>query len=194
VIRQAISCDICGTEMQHTNHWFVACEQAGELRISGFGSRQRLRAGARHLCGQTCLHKLVDDFMARAISARVQPASAKKAGAQEKSPCAVSSWTGASLTSTLTHPAPAASRPFVSDTYIDGFESSARLITTADLARPALPSRPAATATILEEIPVAETPGHSPRSDRAEAWKREREREQRAAIHPAARPRRRFIA
>ncbi len=73
VIRQAISCDICGTEKKQTNHWFVAYDQGGELRVSGWNSRNRLRPGSKHLCGQTCLHKLVDDFMAQALSTRVRP-------------------------------------------------------------------------------------------------------------------------
>lgn len=67
MIRQAISCDICASEKKQTNHWFVAYEQAGELRVSGWCSRNRQRPGAKHLCGQTCLHKLVDDFMARTL-------------------------------------------------------------------------------------------------------------------------------
>ena len=72
MIRQAISCDICGAEKKQTNHWFVAYNQAGELRVSGWNSRNRLRAESKHLCGQTCLHKLVDEFMAKAISGRSQ--------------------------------------------------------------------------------------------------------------------------
>jgi len=40
VIRQAISCDICGSEKKQTNHWFVAYDQSGELRISGWLSRK----------------------------------------------------------------------------------------------------------------------------------------------------------
>ena len=76
VIRQAISCDICGTEKKQTNHWFVAYEQGGELRVSGWNSRNRLRPGSKHLCGQTCLHKLVDDFMARIIARRQPPQAA----------------------------------------------------------------------------------------------------------------------
>ena len=70
MIRQAISCDICGTEKKQTNHWFVAYDQGGELRVSGWNSRNRLRPGSKHLCGQTCLHKLVDEFMARALTAK----------------------------------------------------------------------------------------------------------------------------
>ena len=62
MIRQAISCDICGSEKKQTNHWFVAYDQGGELRVSGWNSRNKLRPGSKHLCGQTCLHKLVDEL------------------------------------------------------------------------------------------------------------------------------------
>jgi hypothetical protein len=79
VIRQAISCDICGAEKKQTNHWFVAYEQSGELRVSGWNSRNRLRPGSKHLCGQTCLHKLADDFMARTIAVRAQRAAVEEA-------------------------------------------------------------------------------------------------------------------
>jgi len=72
VIRQAISCDVCATEKRQTNHWFVAYEQAGELRVSGWSSRHKLRPGSKHLCGQTCLHKLVDEFMAKSLAVRAQ--------------------------------------------------------------------------------------------------------------------------
>jgi len=75
VIRQAISCDICGTEKKQTNHWFVAYDQGEELRVSGWNSRNRLRPGSKHLCGQACVHKLVDDFMARALTTRVPQAA-----------------------------------------------------------------------------------------------------------------------
>ena len=54
--------------MQRANHWFVAYGQGEELRVSGWSAGKRLRAGAKHLCGQTCLHKLVDEFLARATS------------------------------------------------------------------------------------------------------------------------------
>ena len=61
---------------RQTNHWFVAYEQGGELRLSGWQSRNRLRPGTKHLCGQTCLHKLVDEFMAKAIASRPQTSAA----------------------------------------------------------------------------------------------------------------------
>lgn len=74
MIRQAISCDVCGTEKRQTNHWFVAFEQAGELRLGGWTSRNRARPNSKHLCGQTCLHKLVDEYLAQIVSSKPQRA------------------------------------------------------------------------------------------------------------------------
>jgi hypothetical protein len=169
VIRQAISCDICGTEKKQTNHWFVAYDQSGELRVSGWNSRNRLRPGSKHLCGQTCLHKLVDEFMAKALAVRLHPAAAEEA---EVEACVAN--TDASLTSNAA--------------YLDD-ESSARLITTPEPVLPkAQPIRPQAEVVALparvktEESARApeETPRYASRNWRAEAWDRERERTLRA--------------
>ena len=76
MIRQAISCDICGeicgTDKKQINHWFVVGDHGAELRVSGWNSSNRLSPESMHLCGQTCLHKLVDDFTDRILAARVQ--------------------------------------------------------------------------------------------------------------------------
>jgi hypothetical protein len=168
VIRQAISCDICATEKKQTNHWFVAYEQGGELRVSGWHSRNRLRPGSKHLCGQTCLHKLVDDFMARAIAVRPQAAAADVAEVQEDAMCA------------------AASTP--SNVAEVGAESSARLLTPPAPPVPAAPSRPPAELVTMPNRPpigafappLDELPRYASRNWRAEAWERERERELRA--------------
>jgi hypothetical protein len=169
VIRQAISCDICGTEKKQTNYWFVAYDQGGELRISGWNARNRLRPGSKHLCGQTCLHKLVDEFMARSLQARPHPAAA------DADPDQLLASTNASLTSGAA--------------YLE-VESSARLVTPPAPALPmrtvtkplvelvAMPARPPAS----EPLPRAEeTPVYMSRQWRAEAWEREREREMRSA-------------
>lgn len=174
VIRQAISCDICATEKKLTNHWFVAYEQGGELRLSGWGSRNRLRPGAKHLCGQTCLHKLVDDFMARAIAVRPQPS---EAGEVE-----------------VSLPLPATDTSLTSDAAFVEFESSARLITSPSPVQPKpplpdLPFRPHAELVTMpgrlqaenSTPPLDEPPRFASRNWRAEAWERERERESRAA-------------
>jgi hypothetical protein len=167
VIRQAISCDICGNEKQQTNHWFVAHEQNEELRLSGWSSRNRLRSGTRHLCGQTCLHKLVDDFMARAIGQKTANATQLKAEMKV-----------ARTDATL-----------ISSSAYDDFDlhSSARLITPSitPISKPT--GEPAAELIAVDGkaagsavIPPPEEPRYASPAWRAEAWQREREREMRA--------------
>lgn len=172
MIRQAISCDICGTDKQQTNHWFVAYEQNGELRISGWNSQIRLRSGAKHLCGQTCLHKLVDEFIAKtnavrtSISERTQveekPALAEAKRAAPR--------TGSTLSSVAGHPVPPRPVPVpagpYADNFVDEFESSARLIQPESA--------------VNAESGTA-APAFNSSTWRAAAWKREREREQRIA-------------
>jgi hypothetical protein len=170
VIRQAISCDICGNEKKQTNHWFVAYEQGGELRVAGWSSRNRLRPGTRHLCGQTCLHKLVDDYMARAIGQKTQNAPHTKVEAS-------TTRADASLTSRGAHNSHAANDDVE-------FESSARLITATFPILPIPATRPtpelvAAAGKQRSDcvIPLPEEPRYASRNLRAEAWERERERE-----------------
>jgi hypothetical protein len=71
VIRQTITCDTCGIERKQANHWFEAFEHEGELRIRGLIPTKTTRPGLKHLCGQTCLHRLVDDFLASNLSSRM---------------------------------------------------------------------------------------------------------------------------
>jgi hypothetical protein len=179
VIRQAISCDICGTEKKQTNHWFVAYDQGGELRLGGWKSRNRMRPGAKHLCGQTCLHKLVDEFMARGFAAQVQPGPVEEIEVEVQAVA-----TDTSLTSDAA--------------YVE-VESSARLIPTPIPATQPIPvqpqrtpvrSGPVAMQTRLQapeqahpeqlEPVVEELASFSSRKWRADAWEREREREMRA--------------
>jgi len=174
VIRQAISCDICGAEKKQTNHWFVAWEQAGELRVSGWNSRNRLRAGSKHLCGQVCLHKLADDFMARVIAGKI---GAKAQPVPDEIPEEAPSFSDTSLASAAA---------------LQEIETSARLLPDT----PAVPVPPAVPALLphaagllaLPQRPHAEPLPPIPiepqrlanRNWRAEAWERERERTQRA--------------
>jgi len=71
VIRQTITCDTCGIERKQANHWFEAFEHEGELRIRGLAPTKTTRPGLKHLCGQTCLHRLVDDFLAGNLASRM---------------------------------------------------------------------------------------------------------------------------
>jgi hypothetical protein len=172
LIRQAISCDICGNEKRQTNHWFVAYDQAGELRVSGWNSRNRLRAGTKHLCGQICLHKLVDEFLARTLATRITPDPADPAELPA----------GAASTETS----------LVADVQILEEESSARVIPTPQPTPPSiipppippkrLPQRaqPELVPTPSRPLPAAlpqEAPRIASKAWRSEAWQRERARE-----------------
>jgi hypothetical protein len=151
VIRQAISCDICGTEMLNANHWFVADDRGPELRISAWSARNRTRAGVRHLCGHKCLHKLVDDFMAKTISARA-PSSSEASASIETAVARPAPLKDTTLTWVAPHRMHA---PPIIGSHVESFESSAQLIKPAEpLARPASGSA----------------------THCAEAWKRERQR------------------
>jgi hypothetical protein len=186
VIRQAISCDICGTEKKQTNHWFVAYDQGEELRVSGWNSRNRLRTGSKHLCGQTCLHKLVDDFLARTLTSRMSRSAQNESEDESIGQAAA---TDTSLTS--------------SAAYKDA-ETSARQIAAP---APVLPSRPPLRMQMelvtlpvrarSEEVAVAvnESPRYASRNWRAAAWERERERERELRTierHPGLSARRRY--
>ena len=174
MIRQAISCDICASEKKQTNHWFVAYEIAGELRVSGWNSRNRQKPNAKHLCGQTCLHKLVDDFMARTIVRNpaaidvseldLEPESAEPNLAPAAAPpvaTAVASNRRAAASAPAATPPPCPAATYVprNDTsltaqpttsgYEDEYGSSARLI--------AAPAAPAAAAT-PQTPPAAQAP------------------------------------
>jgi hypothetical protein len=174
VIRQAISCDICGTEKKQTNHWYVAHDQGGELRVSGFDSRNRLRPGAKHLCGQTCLHKLMDEFMARALQVRPQPGVAERA--QVEAPV-VAADTG--LTSKAAHgQAESSPRPLAPPTPI--FPKRPLLNS-----QPELVAMPGGLKATEPSQALDEPPRYASRNWRADAWERERERELRGAErHP----------
>lgn len=157
VIRQAISCDICGTEMLNANHWFVAYDSGPELRISAWNPRNRLRASATHLCGHKCLHKLVDDFMARTLSA--SPSATVEAEDSIRKRTALSAaHPDTGLPCFTTHKS--APLPIIGVCAVD-FESSARIIQPVE-----------------QKISRAAS---DPATLRAEAWKRERERQQQSA-------------
>jgi hypothetical protein len=75
MIRQIVSCDICGEEKEQTNHWFVAYDQGGEFRISGLTPTNSQDVAAKHLCGESCVHKLLDEFLTSLEAGHRQPAA-----------------------------------------------------------------------------------------------------------------------
>ena len=79
MIRQIVSCDICGEEKERTNHWFVAYDQEGEFRVSGLTASNSLDVAAKHLCGESCVHKLLDEFLISTEAGHTQRVSAARA-------------------------------------------------------------------------------------------------------------------
>jgi hypothetical protein len=189
-------------EKKQTNHWFVAYDQGVELRVSGWSSRNRLRPGSKHLCGQTCLHKLVDDFMARALTARAPQAAENDAANKVRDE--------------VMEQAVGVDTSLTSGAAFKEIESSARLITAPKPVSPALPMVASATVAParpllrmpmelvvvpakprIEEVvvPADEPPRYASRNWRVAAWERERERERELRAverHPSLAARRRF--
>jgi hypothetical protein len=64
MIRQTITCDVCGVHKIEANHWFMAFEHKGMLKLSAWGVLNGVRPNAKHLCGEKCVHRLLDEFMA----------------------------------------------------------------------------------------------------------------------------------
>jgi len=176
VIRQAISCDICGAEKKQTNHWFVAFEHGGELRLTGWSSRIRQNPGTKHLCGQTCLHKLVDEYIARTIGGRLSTAVSEApavAGAHREVDASLTSaaaFSKSSPASKVTRQQPVAE--------MQPARPAPEMIAPAVVPFPPRPlAEPASTA----PPPQGDTPQYASRRWRAEAWERERNRELRAS-------------
>ena len=161
MIRQAISCDICGAEKKQTNHWFVAYTHAGELRVSGWGVQGKIRAGSKHLCGQTCLHKLVDEFIAGGAKAQAPTMEAVTAPMAEDTSLTCSAAYMKPVSSAMGLPAPAMPAAVIA------------IAGTRNLQEP----RPSAAAPVVDDAP-----NYSSRRWRAEAWERERERERRSNL------------
>jgi len=167
------SCDICGAEKKQTNHWFVAYTQAGELRVSGWSSTNRLRAGSKHLCGQTCLHKLIDEFMAKSLAARAPVSGAVEVGESIAR-------TDACLTSDAAYavgqsPAKSIPTPPILPQPLPIFPGPA-----ASFPMPAVVEEPHPLVAAPPVEGVDEALNYPPHRSRAEAWERERERELRA--------------
>jgi hypothetical protein len=68
MIRQTITCDVCGVHKIEANHWFMAFEHKGTLKLSAWGALNRVRPDMKHLCGEKCVHRLLDEFLAGSMN------------------------------------------------------------------------------------------------------------------------------
>ena len=73
MIRQTVTCDVCGVHKFEANHWFNAFEHKGTLKISFWGKSNSIRPNMKHLCGQKCVHRLIDDFLAGHPGGGIEP-------------------------------------------------------------------------------------------------------------------------
>ncbi|HEY2039641.1 MAG TPA: hypothetical protein VGG95_08240 [Edaphobacter sp.] len=79
MIRQAINCDMCGAEkLGSASHWFVADERDGELKLRAWGASKGSRKGLKHVCGQKCVQRLMDNFTASILAGMHSGKSAKE--------------------------------------------------------------------------------------------------------------------
>jgi len=150
-------------EMQQTHRCFVAFDKGKELRVSGWIARRRMRAGALHLCGQKCLHQLVDQFIARTLAIESQ---AERATSGEAKPAAPARGVDGSLTSL---PARLVANGLSADDHLPGDARGKRVELT-------MPQS--------SDMPIAverERVGTVARAWGSAAWLRERERQQREA-------------
>jgi hypothetical protein len=72
MIQESVTCDVCGENKLETHHWFMALEHKGTLKISSWG-KLTTRSSMKHLCGQTCVHRFVDSFLAGDSGSSIGP-------------------------------------------------------------------------------------------------------------------------
>jgi hypothetical protein len=126
----------------------------------------------KHLCGQTCLHKLLDEFMARTIAVRVQAGIGEEPVIQHLVGQHQVGSSDVSLTSDDAYEEAEPARPIATPETI----LPKRLPPRPQVELVPTPARVAAE----ESSAHAEPARYTSRNWRAEAWDRERERELRA--------------
>jgi hypothetical protein len=66
--QKSYTCDACGKKKAETNHWFIAEQTSVGLHIHTWEWAVREcqldEDDTNHLCGQGCVHKFVDGFLA----------------------------------------------------------------------------------------------------------------------------------
>ncbi|HEY0162162.1 MAG TPA: hypothetical protein VGB69_05750 [Edaphobacter sp.] len=78
---------MCGAEkLESASHWFVAEEQGGELRMRAWGSSKGAKKSLKHLCGQKCAQRLMDNFTASVLAGLHAGKGAAKDTVQEAQP------------------------------------------------------------------------------------------------------------
>jgi hypothetical protein len=68
--KQVYVCDVCGAERKEANHWFLAESSPVSTSINFLewdysDGIHRDISGVKHICGQVCAHKLLDEFLSK---------------------------------------------------------------------------------------------------------------------------------
>jgi hypothetical protein len=63
MIKQTITCDMCGLEKGEVNHWYMY-DQSVYMALYPWDDDKRDWPSLKHICGQECAHKALDKFFA----------------------------------------------------------------------------------------------------------------------------------
>jgi len=66
MIREAISCDVCGAEKKVANHWFKVRETKAGLIFAPASSKV-----GEDVCGQVCAHRMLDEWLSSQVVPKV---------------------------------------------------------------------------------------------------------------------------
>ena len=78
-------CDICGKVRNEVNHWYIfePCIEGGYV-VNRWADIERIAPliidedTTKHICGQQCAHKLLEEFMSTTGCSDQQPLEAQK--------------------------------------------------------------------------------------------------------------------
>lgn len=64
---EQITCDVCGKQKQAVNHWWLMQTTMTEFRLYRWNEKtvKRLIRLAKHLCGQECVIKAVNEYLSK---------------------------------------------------------------------------------------------------------------------------------
>jgi hypothetical protein len=60
----AYVCDVCGTTRAKSNHWRLVVIDAKGFHVCDWNDSKAKNKKVKHICGQLCLHKSLDKYMA----------------------------------------------------------------------------------------------------------------------------------
>jgi hypothetical protein len=63
MLKQIVTCDVCGAIRKDANHWFCYSASPGQVTFWTWG--EEIAARFDHVCGQVCAHKLLDEFLSK---------------------------------------------------------------------------------------------------------------------------------